>query len=79
MAHTVSPYLLAPRRDLRTACRQIRLARGLPGASCGACDNVELCPVRLAEMRRKAAARNGFARAVSEASVASLAKLKRAG
>lgn len=79
MPRCVSPYLLTPLRDLRTACRQIREARGEPEASCGACDLFELCPCRAAEARREAAARSAFARAISEAAVTSLAKLKRAG
>ena len=39
----VSPYLLLPRRDLPTACRQIRQAKGILVAPCGACALSDMC------------------------------------
>ena len=43
MAYDVSPYLLLPRRDLPTACRQIREAKGIFVAPCGACALADMC------------------------------------
>lgn len=43
MAYDVSPYLLLPRRDLPTACRQIREAKGIVAAPCGACALSDMC------------------------------------
>jgi hypothetical protein len=43
MTYDVSPYLLRPRRDLPTACRQTRHARGMPVAPCGACALSDMC------------------------------------
>lgn len=43
MAYDVSPYLLLPRRDLPTACRQIREAKGIFVAPCGACPLSDMC------------------------------------
>lgn len=43
MAHDVSPYLRAPRRDLPTACKQARHAQGLRARQCGACALSDLC------------------------------------
>lgn len=43
MAYDVSPYLLRPRRDLPTACRQIRQAKGIFTAPCGACGLSDMC------------------------------------
>lgn len=43
MAYDVSPYLLLPCRDLATACRQKRHARGVLVAPCGACPLSDMC------------------------------------
>jgi len=43
MAYDVSPYLLLPRRDLPTACRQIRQAKGIAAAPCGSCALSDMC------------------------------------
>ena len=39
----VSPYLLLPRRNLPTACRQIHQAKGILAAPCGACSLSDMC------------------------------------
>jgi hypothetical protein len=43
MAYDVSPYLLLPCRDLPTACRQTRHAKGILVAPCGACALSDMC------------------------------------
>ena len=43
MAYDVSPYLLLPCRDLPTACKQARHARGLLITPCGACALSDMC------------------------------------
>lgn len=43
MAHDLSPYLRVPSRDLPTACKQTRQARGLRTRPCGTCDLSDLC------------------------------------
>jgi len=53
MVYDVSPYLLTPCRDLPTACKQIRHARGLFTRPCGACGLSDMCR---AAMRKEAEA-----------------------
>ncbi len=43
MTCEISPYLLEPRRDLPTACRDTGLARGLPGRPCQRCELSDIC------------------------------------
>lgn len=43
MTYNVSPYLLLPCRDLPTACKQTRQAKGLLAAPCGACALIDMC------------------------------------
>lgn len=43
MAYEVSPYLLAPCRDLPIACEQVRHARGLLTTPCGPCAVHDMC------------------------------------
>ena len=43
MTYDVSPYLLLPCRDLPTACKQTRQAKGLLAAPCGACALIDMC------------------------------------
>ena len=53
MVYDVSPYLLTPCRDLPTACKQTRHARGLFTRPCGACALSDMCR---AAMRKEAEA-----------------------
>ncbi len=43
MVYDASPYLLVPCRDLPTACKQTRHARGLLTRPCGACALSDVC------------------------------------
>ena len=43
MAQFISPYLLTPCRDLPTACKQIRQARGKRTRPCAACAVSHVC------------------------------------
>ena len=51
MAYDVSPYLLLPCRDLPTACKQARHARGLLITPCGACALSDMCKSRKRKQR----------------------------
>ena len=43
MAYDVSPYLLVPRRDLPTACKQTHHAKDLLTSPCAACALSDMC------------------------------------
>lgn len=70
MLHDVSPYLLVPRRDLPTACKQSRHARGVLTRPCAACTLSDACR---SAMRRESEAVSQLPQTVSSSAARSRA------